>query len=148
MRIHGKQIVAKGGFMPAFSAKKYGRLLADTLPRIVENQKEYDRLEEIANRLLTKGEDNLSPEEDQLLGLLTNLLEDYEARTLPPLAEISPAAALRFLMEENNLKQANLEDIFGSQSAVSRALNGSRRISIDHAKGLARRFKVSAELFI
>jgi HTH-type transcriptional regulator / antitoxin HigA len=134
--------------MLEFNENKYAKLLADTLPRVVTDSEEYDRLETVANKLLNKGENKISPEEDQLLGLLTNLLEEYEARTLPPLEDIPPAGALRFLMDENDLKQADLEDVFGSQSAVSRALNGSRRISIDQAKGLARKFKVSAELFI
>ena len=147
-RIGGKQIVRKGKGMSAFSPIKYGRLLADTLPRVITNQKEYDRLESAANSLLTKGEDNLSPEEDQLLRLLANLLEEYETRTLPPLKDVAPKDVLRFLMEQNDLKQADLEDIFGSQPNVSRALNGTRRIAADQAKGLAKRFSVSAELFI
>ena len=146
---NGNTIVGKRGpKMPAFSSKKYGKLLADTLPGIVADQDEYDRLEKVFVGLLKKGEDNLSPEEGRLFDLLANLLEDYEARTLPPLEDVSPADALRFLMEENDLKQTDMEEIFGSQSAVSRALNGSRRITIDQAKGLAKRFCVSAELFI
>ena len=149
MRTSGKAIVNdRSAGRTGFSAKKYGRLLADALPRVVTNTQEYARLEEIANRLLNKGEEYLSAEEDQLLGLLTNLLEEYESRTLPRLRDISPAETLRFLMEENDLRQSDLEDIFGSQSAVSRALGGSRRIGIEHAKKLGRRFCVSAELFI
>jgi len=134
--------------MRAFSAKKYGDLLAETVPGVIADDKEYDRLEEIFNGLIDKGEDMLSQEEGKLFELLANLLEEYETRTLPTLPAVSPAEALRFLIAENNLKQADLEDIFGSQSAVSRAMNGSRRIGVEHAKGLARKFNVSAELFI
>jgi HTH-type transcriptional regulator / antitoxin HigA len=149
MKAGGKATVSnRAAGVARFSPKKYGRLLADTLPKVVTDDQEYARLEEVANRLLNKGEDNLAPEEDQLLGLLTNLLEEYEARTLPRLRKVSPAESLRFLMEENRLTQMDLADIFGSQSAVSRALGGSRRIGIEHAKKLARRFRVSAELFI
>jgi HTH-type transcriptional regulator/antitoxin HigA len=134
--------------MLGYSAKKYGKLLGDVLPGVISDQDEYDRIESVFNGLMDKGEDNLSPEEGRLFVLLAKLLEEYETTTLPQLKPISPADALRFVMEENDLKQADLEDVFGSQSAVSRALNGSRRISIDQAKGLARKFHVSAELFI
>src|SRR5689334_150309 len=126
MKTNGKATVnSRTSGTARFSPKRYGKLLADTLPRVVTSPKEYNRLEEAANKLLKKGEDNLSPEEDQLLGLLTNLLGEYEARTLPPLKDITPAEALRFLMEENDLKQSDLENIFGTQSAVSRALSGT-----------------------
>jgi HTH-type transcriptional regulator/antitoxin HigA len=132
----------------AYSTARYARLLAETVPGVIRDEREYERIEAIFDGLLDKGEDNLSPEEARLLELLAALLEDHEAAKLPPLKDVSPADALRFLMEENELKQADLTDVFGSQSAVSRALTGDRRISVDQAKGLARRFNVSAELFI
>ena len=149
MKRSGNVTVSKGGSkMLAFSERKYGNLLAKTLPAVITNDKEYARLEGIFNDLIDKGEDNLSPEESRLFVLLAGLLENYEARTLPPLKGIKPEEALRFLVTTNQLRQSDLEDIFGTQSAVSRALKGTRRITIDQAKGLARRFKVSAELFI
>jgi len=148
MRTSGNVTASKGSFKaPAFSRKKYADLLAKTVPAVIANDEEYDRMEAVFNGLIDKGEEYLSPEETRLFALLANLLEEYEERTLPALKTASPAEALRFLMEENELKQVDLEDVFGSQSAVSRALNGSRRIGIDRAKRLAKRFKVSAELF-
>ena len=70
--------------IPTFDTEKYGALLAITLPQVVQSDQEYDRLAEIFNRLMNRGE-NLSPEEDRLFDLLANLLEDFERRTLPPL---------------------------------------------------------------
>ena len=67
--------------------KTYGTLLADALPGIIESDTEYNRIEVIFNNLISKGEDNLSPEEKCLFGLLANLLEEYESRTLEPLAD-------------------------------------------------------------
>src|SRR5438874_823520 len=149
IRTSGTTIVSKRPAKKAvFNPKKYGELLAETLPKVITDDSEYQRLEAAANKLLNKGEDHLSPDEDQLLALVTNLLEEYESRTLPPLKHVSPADALRFLIGENDLRQADLTNVFGSQSAVSRALNGNPRISIDQAKRLAKRFNVSTELFI
>lgn len=131
-----------------YDPKTYGRLLADTLPGVIANRKEYDRTESIFNGLLNKGEEGLSPEESRLLELLANLLEDYERRTLPSEPDSTPAETLRFLMDQNGLKQSDLEDIFGSQAAVSKVLNGHREISKAQAKGLAMRFHMSTDAFI
>ncbi len=126
----------------------YGKLLAETVPGVIGDEKEYDRIESIFNGLIDKGEENLSPEESRLFELLAKLLEEFEADGLEPLPDVSTADALRFLMDQNDLKQTDPEDVFGTQSAVSRELNGSRSISKTRAKRLAQRFKVSAELFI
>lgn len=131
-----------------YKAKTYGQLLAEAAPGVIGSAEEYERTEAIFNRLMDKGEDNLSPDESRLFELLAKLLEDYESRTLPPLADVSPADALRFLMEENDLRQSDLDDIFGSQTVVSKILHGKRSITKEQAKGLAKRFGVSVELFI
>lgn len=131
-----------------FNPKIYGMLLAETLPGVISSDEEYDRVEEIFNRLMNKGEDGLSPEEDRLFDLLANLLEDYERRTLPLLPESSPLETLKFLMSENDLKQKDVVPIFGSQGIASEVLSGKRAISKMQAKALAERFRVSAELFI
>jgi len=124
--------------MTAYSASGYGQLLAKTLPGSIKDDKEYDRIEEIFNNLMKKGEGNLSPEEDRLFDLLADLMESYEAHTLPEFPKTTPANALRFLMEQNDLKQTNMVDIFGNQGNVSKVLHGQRGITIDQAKGLAR----------
>lgn len=98
--------------------------------------------------LMDKGEKRLSPEESKLFALLANLLEDYEAHSLPPLERTSPAETLSLLMEQNDLRQEDLADIFGSQGGVSKVITGKREISKAQAKRLAERFKVSTDAFI
>ena len=51
-------------------------------------------------------------------------------------------------MAENNLKQKDLVHVFGSQGIASEVLSGKRAVSKTHAKILAEKFKVSAELFL
>ena len=131
-----------------YNAQIYGKLLADTLPGIIVDDEEYERTEAVFNGLADKGEAKLSPEETRLFGLLANLLEEYERRTLPRVADITPAEALRFLMHENDLKQADIEDVFGSQAVVSKVLNGKRSISKTQAKRLAEKFRMTVEAFI
>lgn len=55
---------------------------------------------------------------------------------------------LKFLMDENNLRQIDLVDIFSSQGIVSEVLAGKRQITLSQAKKLAKRFKLSVEAFI
>ncbi|MDQ4119837.1 MAG: helix-turn-helix domain-containing protein [Acidobacteriota bacterium] len=131
-----------------FNATKYGELLTAAIPRVIESDAEYDRLEAIFESLLDKGEDGRSPEEDALFDLLANLMEDYERRTLEPLPASPPREILRFLMEENGLKQKDLAEIFGGQSVVSDVLNGKREINKDQAKKLGERFSLSPAAFI
>lgn len=128
-----------------FNNKIYGKLLAETVPAVIDSDAEYERLEAIFNRLF---KDSRSPEEDKLFDLLANLLEDYEQQTLPPLKSTLPLETLKFLMSENDLKQKDIVSVFGSQGIASEVLSGKRAISKTQAKLLAEKFKVSAELFI
>ncbi len=45
-------------------------------------------------------------------------------------------------MQENNLWQTDLADIFGTQSVVSEVLGGKREITKKQAKALAERFSL------
>ena len=128
-----------------YNPKKYSALLSATLPGVIDSLDEYNRIEEIFNGLF---KENRSPEEDKLFNLLANLLEDYERRTLPPLEESSPRETLKFLMAENNLRQTDLADVFGTQSVVSEVLKGKREITKNQAKALAQRFSLHVEAFI
>lgn len=117
-----------------------------TLPQVIENEQELERAEKIIDGLLSKGE-NLSPEEEKLLELVSDLVERYEDEHYP-MPESSPNEVLKFLMEDRDLKQSDLISIFGSSGITSEVVNGKRSISKAQAKKLAEFFKVSVELFI
>lgn len=72
---------------------KYGNLLAATRPRVITDDAELERLTQEVNRLVTKGirDNQLSPEEEKLLGLLTRLIEDYEQKEFE--TDAAPEAA-------------------------------------------------------
>jgi HTH-type transcriptional regulator / antitoxin HigA len=131
-----------------YNPKIYGTLLADALPGIIESDAEYERIEGIFDNLISKGEENLSPEEKRLFGLLANLLEEYETRALEPIPNLSPREILTVLMRENNLKQTDMTEIFGTQSVVSEVLTSKREITKLQAKALAEKFAMKIEAFI
>lgn len=127
--------------------RKYGRLLARILPVVIQNEKEYDRIDAEIGRLLAKGHRNLSVEEQALLELLTKLIEDYDTQHFSS-PQSPPHERLRALMEHNDLTQTDLLPIFKSRGYISEVLSGKRAISKRIAKALGERFSVSAELFI
>ena len=130
--------------------KKYSRLLAKTLPRTISTEEENDRMLKIANQLMSKGEGNLTPEEDTLLDLLFTLIEKFEEGyyQLEKNSTSTPVSMLKHLMDARDLKPKDLGDVLGSKSLASEILNGHRAISKSKAKALAQFFHVSAELFI
>lgn len=118
-----------------------------TVPQVIDSDEELERAEEIVNRLLSKGEERLSPEEEKLLELISDLIEKYEDEHYP-IPESTPTEVLNFLMEDRGLKQSDLLPVFGSSGIASEVVNGKRSISKTQAKKLAEFFNVSVELFI
>lgn|SRR4051794_19585810 len=85
--------------------------------------------------------------EEVYLAALTDLVETYENAhvALPPATGIE---ALRYLMEENDLTQADLAPLFGAPSIISEVLSGKRRIALTHARRLAAHFGLPVSVFI
>ena len=127
---------------------KYGKLLAKTLPKVIETRAEFDRyvqtMEELDRR--TANGKELSPEEETLLALLEQLVQDYDDRIELP--EVPPNELTRFLMDQRGLRQTDLVEVIGSRAQVSDLLSGRRGISKAQAKRLAEFFRVPADLFI
>jgi HTH-type transcriptional regulator/antitoxin HigA len=128
--------------------RAYADLLVEYLPGVIQTEKENERALEMAARLMQKGENNLSPEEERLLDLLTTLIEDFEERSYPMGETANPRIALREQMREHELKQTDMVEIFGSQGVVSQVLNGEREISKAQARKLAERFRLPVDIFI
>ena len=126
--------------------KRYGRLLARAAPKVIETEREYERMLVETERLMDKG-GRRNAEEDALLALLGELVGAYEDRHFP-MADPSPREALLYLMEKRGVRQADLAPVFRSSGSVSEVVNGRRGISKAQAKGLAKYFGVSVELFI
>jgi HTH-type transcriptional regulator / antitoxin HigA len=125
----------------------YADLVVKVLPIAIQSEEEYEIMLANIDELTSKGENNLSPEEERLLETLAILVESYEDEHYP-MPEVSPNEVLKFLIEENGLKQSNLLHIFGSSGIASEVISGKRSISKAQAKKLAEFFKVSVELFI
>jgi len=96
---------------------------------------------------MSKGEDNLTPEETTLLELLVQLIERFEEKAYP-IPEAPGYRVLQTLMENRGVKQADLLPIFGSRGIASEVYNGKRGISKAQAKKLGEFFGISPAVFI
>ena len=130
------------------SPEKYGEVIAEyaLAPCLIESPAEYKRSKQALERLLFP-ERKLSPEEDAMAKLLLHLVDLYEHRTTTPPAS-SPRQVLRHLMDQRQLKQADLAPVFGTVSIVSEVLNGKRQINAKQARKLADYFHISTDVFV
>jgi HTH-type transcriptional regulator/antitoxin HigA len=100
---------------------------------------------EVVKRFIRKPQ--LSAAEETYVSALADLIETYEDAhvNIPPLRGVD---ALRYLMEANELTQADLVPEFGTASVVSEVLSGKRRLALTHIKRLAARFGLPADVFL
>lgn len=137
-----------GALTATIDLKRYGRLLAKATPRVITTEPEHGRALALVESLIRKGEDHMTPEEDTLLDLLTNLIRDYEATAYPVRQKSKPHEMVAFLLEQRGLTQKDLWSLIGSKGRVSEILAGKRAISREQAKRLAEFFHVRADLFL
>jgi len=137
-----------GSLTAIIDEKRYGRLLAKTVPRVITTEEEHGRALALIESLMEKGERSLSLEEDALLDLMTNLVRDYEATAYPPRAKSTPREMVAFLLEQRGLRPSDLWPVVGSKGRVSEILAGKRAISKEQAKKLAQFFRVRADIFL
>lgn len=63
------------------------------------------------------------------LGLLSYLVEDYEA-TAHPMPDVSPAEVILYMMDMKGLKQQDLVPILGTKGNVSKILSGKANLQL------------------
>jgi HTH-type transcriptional regulator/antitoxin HigA len=126
--------------------KRYGRLLARKLPAVIRTEEENERLI-VELEQLDRRHDELTPEEREYGELLTVLIEAFEDAHYA-LEGSTPSSRLCSLMEERDLRQRDLLDVFGSRGIASEVVSGKRAISKAQAKKLAAIFHMPADLFL
>lgn len=107
---------------------------------------EYKNLVSLLDSLIDEVGENESHPLSSLMESIGNLIETYENNYIPPVSG-TPLEALRYLMEEHNLKQSDLS-IIGSQGVVSEILKGKRNLNIRQIKELSSKFNISPLVFI
>ena len=112
----------------------------------IRDEGHYARMTKILECLLDEAGAEESHPVMGLIDIVADLIDDYEAE-VHPLPQTSGVDALKFLMEQHKLKQADLYEI-GSQGVVSEILTGKRELNLRQVRALSERFGVSADTFL
>jgi HTH-type transcriptional regulator/antitoxin HigA len=112
----------------------------------IRDEAHYGRMTAMLEALLDEAQGNETHPAMGLADIIGDLIEDYEAAH-HPLPEATGVQALKFLMEQHGLKQADLSEI-GSQGVVSEILAGKRELNIRQVRVLSERFGVSPATFV
>ena len=144
-----------------FDTVRYGALLAELQPVVIESPEEHDHMLSLAEQLMEKGE-SLSTEEEKLLAMIVFLIEafersieldeagdedDYEDDAPGAIAPPSPHETLKRLMDRHTMEVGDIADIFGNPKLAQEALSGQRPITRGQAKALGKLFRVPDKLF-
>ena len=99
--------------------------------KILKSEQEYNEACERVYLLINSSEnaiDSNSPEGEEI-ELLSLLIEKYEQENHRMEAP-SPIEAIKFRMEQMNLKQADIAPLMGGKTRVSEILNGKRTLTL------------------
>ncbi|MCY1335164.1 Antitoxin HigA [compost metagenome] len=123
------------------------RALSEVVPlHPIRTEGEYAAAVNAMNALLDAGAaDETHPLAD-LVATLGELIADYD-QIHYAFPDVTGVDALRFLMEQHELTQAQLPQI-GSQGVVSEVLSGRRELNVRQIRALAARFDVSPAVFL
>jgi HTH-type transcriptional regulator/antitoxin HigA len=127
------------------ASPEYGALLKRVAPKVIRAEKENEAYTKVLYELDQRS-GRLTEAEKELAELLTLLIENFEEKRYR-LPRAKPVEVVRFLMEQHNLLQKDLVDVFGTRSIVSEVLSGKRELNKEHIARMSARFRVSPEVF-
>jgi HTH-type transcriptional regulator / antitoxin HigA len=126
--------------MPALKEKK----TMDLYPlRVIRNEKDYNK----ALKSMESVFDETKGPFAEYAETLAILIEYYEENHFP-MKNASGLDALKFLMEQNDLKQKDLVGVLGGKSTVSEIFSEKRPLNLRHIRILADEFHVKPATFI
>lgn len=141
-RNHGKSDIKT--FIKAASSKQASQLL-EVLA--IKDDASHERAVELVGDLMDITGDDPGNPLYRVIDVVADAIAHYESQIYTP-EPTAPLSVLKFLMEQNDLKQKDMTDIFGTQSIVSEVLSGKREMNLNHVRKLADRFKVSPAVFV
>ncbi|PNV83202.1 MAG: DNA-binding protein [Sulfurimonas sp.] len=107
----------------------------------IKNEQDYESALQRVEVLMDAVPDS---EEFDELEVLTTLIEAYEAKHYKIDAP-DPISAIKFRMEQENLKQKDLAAALGDETRVSKILSGQRELTVTMIRNLHEQFKIPFE---
>lgn len=128
----------------------FNRLKALCALRPINDRIDLKNAGEVIDRLAVLG--HRTRDQDDYLATLILLSEAYEAEEIADALDRGKSSgldALKYMMDGRGMKQADLARLLGiGASGVSMILSGSRPITADHARKLAKHFAIRPGAFI
>ena len=126
--------------------KDYAGLCRLLIPRPIHDKVDYENVVEISDAMAGH---SLTADQEDYFDLLSRLIEDYEKEQGLPAPKASGMDALRHLLEANDMNAADLARLLGVHRTLGgMILRGERQLTLAHVRTLAKRFSVSADLFL
>jgi HTH-type transcriptional regulator / antitoxin HigA len=99
--------------------------------KILKSEKEYDMACKRVYNLINNSENLIDPDsqEGEEIELLSLLIEKYEQENYP-ISAPDPVEAIKFRMEQMNLKQVDIAPLFGGKTRVSEVFHGKRQLTL------------------
>ena len=114
--------------------------------KLIKTKKEYTVALQRVDELFAAGAKKGSAQGNEL-ELLLVLIDLYEEEHTPVDAP-EPVEAIKFRMEQLNLKPKDLEDIIGNKSLVSKILNKKRTLSLSMIRAIHEKLNISTNVLI
>lgn len=112
--------------------------------KVIKTEEEFDRAVDRAHELHEMNPAPDSPEDNEL-EVLVVLIDDYQ-QAHHSLPEADPIELIRFMMDQNNLKQKDLVPYIGFEGRVSEVLNYKHPLTLPMIRGLSEFLKIPIEL--
>lgn len=126
--------------------KDYAGLCRLLVPRPIHDQTDYDNVVEIADVMAGH---KLTADQDDYFEMLCRLIEEYDKSLNLPEPKVTGLDILKYLMEEHKMSAADLSRVLGVHRTLGgMILRGERKLTLAHVRTLAKRFRVSADLFL
>jgi HTH-type transcriptional regulator/antitoxin HigA len=114
--------------------------------KVIRTEQDYEEALKLIEVLMDGAPDPES-ENGEKLSLLVTLVKDYESRVFP-IDLPDPIEAIKFKLEQNNLKPNALIPFIGSRSRVSEILSGKRQLTVEMMRSLEAGLGIPAHVLL
>jgi HTH-type transcriptional regulator / antitoxin HigA len=114
------------------------------MAKLIKNRQEYRSALRRVEEIMDARPGTAEGDELELLAALIEIYEEKHAPVPPP----DPIEAIRFRMEQENLRPQDLVPLLGSRSRVSEILNGKRSLTLTMIRRLHQSLGIPAEILL
>jgi antitoxin component HigA of HigAB toxin-antitoxin module len=127
--------------------KDYAGLCRLLIPRPIRDKVDIENVTEITDAMAGH---KLTPDQEDYFDLLCRIIEDYEKEQAQlDTSKVTALDALQHLLDAHEMSAADLARLLGVHRTLgAMILRGERQLTLAHVRTLAKRFSVSADLFL